>query len=483
MPEKKKTLSIFGRIMVSMIAFVIILVSVLWIAQIGFLEKTYASIRSSQVRKLTESVEKLINYNNIESTVLPAEYESNIGIIIEDRTAGIQYRTDTAVRSQIFGRYQEQKIRQLLLMTDDSDRKTYFISSQRGERLFDDPEIKISEDYDDVQPNAVAYVIKTEHLGSEYTIIGLGQIMPVNATVDALRTQLTYITIAFSAFAIILAYFISRAIAKPLVNLNESAARLATGNYDIQFHGTGFTEVEELSDTLNFTARELKKSDQLTKDLIANISHDLRTPLTMISGYGELMRDIPGEASPENIQVIIDEANRLTKLVNGMLDISKLQAGTADITRAAVNASELVVKVADTYSTLMENSGYRFVVDCDEDIYVNGDGERLQQVLHNLISNAINHIGEDKTVIVSCHRKNDVVRFDVIDHGTGIKKEDLPLVWNRYYRINKTRDTGSGLGLSIVKTILELHNAAYGVDSEVGKGSDFWFELPLMGDN
>ena len=203
----------------------------------------------------------------------------------------------------------------------------------------------------------------------------------------------------------------------------------------------------------------------------------------MISGYGELMRDVPGESTPENIQVIIDEANRLTALVNHMLDVSKLQSGTTEILKGTVNANDLLSRVANTYSTMMDNMGYHFVVDCDDEIkYVQGDANRLEQVLHNLINNAINHIGEDKTVILRCHEKGDKMRFDVIDHGCGIKEEDIPLIWQRYYRVNNVQETGSGLGLSIVKTILELHKAEYGVESKINEGSDFWFELPLIMD-
>ncbi|MBE6116768.1 MAG: HAMP domain-containing histidine kinase, partial [Erysipelotrichaceae bacterium] len=297
------------------------------------------------------------------------------------------------------------------------------------------------------------------------------------------RTQLTTITIVLTIIAVIVAYIIARRVSRPIENLTSNARVMSTGDFDVEFHGTGFTEIEELSDTLNFTAQELKKSDQLTKDLIANVSHDLRTPLTMISGYGELIRDVPGESTPENIQVIIDEANRLTTLVNYMLDVSKLQSGTTEIVMGTVNANDLLSRVGNTYSTMMEKNGYHFVVDCDEEInYVKADAGRIEQVLHNLINNAINHIGDDKTVVLKCHEHNDKMKFEVIDHGSGIKEEDIPLIWQRYYKANNISETGSGLGLSIVKTILELHDAEYGVESKINEGSNFWFELPIIKD-
>lgn len=479
MPENKKIKgSLFTRILIAMICFVTFMVTVLWVAQIGFLDSMYKGIRTAQVKSITKIITENLDYDDIEDSEIPGIYENNTAIIVRDNLTRIQYVANNQLLDRIIGRDVNIKVTQLFRMIDNSDLDIFYITTAKGRSLFDDIETQITTNSEEPNINAVAYVTRAED--DEFTIIGIGIVTPVDATRDTLKRQLVFISILFVLIALVIAYFIAKAISKPLENLTANAEEMSKGNYDIQFHGSGFNEIEVLSDTLNFTAEQLKKSDQLTKDLIANVSHDLRTPLTMISGYGEVMRDIPGEATPENIQVIIDEANRLTGLVNGMMDISKLQSGTAEISKAAVNASELINKIYNTYNTLMENSEYHFIVDTDDDIYVSGDSGRLEQVLYNLVNNAVSHAGDDKTVIIKCHRKGKKARFDVIDHGSGIKKEDQPLIWNRYYRVNKNKETGSGLGLSIVKTILELHKAEFGVESEVGKGSDFWFKLPLL---
>ena len=131
-----------------------------------------------------------------------------------------------------------------------------------------------------------------------------------------------------------LALFISSRLSKPLEQMNESAKQLGEGKYDIRFPEQGAREVAELAATLNYAAAELSKVEDLRRELIANVSHDLRTPLTMISGYAEVMRDIPGENTPENVQIVIDEANRLTGIVNDLLDLSKLQAGALTLTES-----------------------------------------------------------------------------------------------------------------------------------------------------
>lgn len=168
-------------------------------------------------------------------------------------------------------------------------------------------------------------------------------ITPVNTTVDTLRVQLLCLTVIMLLLSIFLALFMSKKISKPIIKINNSAKQLALGNYDISFEGKGYLEVSELNETLNYAAKELSKTEKLRQELIANISHDLRTPLTLITGYAEVMRDLPGENSPENVQVIIDEAKRLSSLVNDVLDISKLQSGAQALTITAFNLSRQTI--------------------------------------------------------------------------------------------------------------------------------------------
>ena len=259
---------------------------------------------------------------------------------------------------------------------------------------------------------------------------------------------------------------------------------LAEGNYDVRFGVGGYREIAELSDTLSVAAEELSKTGALQRELIANISHDLRTPLTMIGGYAEMMRDIPGENTPENMQIIIDETKRLTSLVNDLLDISKLQSGTQTLSLSDFNLTETIREVIGRFSKLTEQDGWTIDFTASEEVIVNADRTRILQVVYNFINNAITHSGGDKLVevrqIVSERDGKKVVRIEVTDHGEGIPEENLKYIWDRYYKVDKTHRravTGSGLGLSIVKSILEMHHARYGVESEVGKGSTFWFEL------
>ena len=280
--------------------------------------------------------------------------------------------------------------------------------------------------------------------------------------------------------ALVLAVLMSKLITKPIVRINQSARSLAAGRYDTEFSGHGYREIEELSDTLNFAAKELSKNDVLQKELISNVSHDLRTPLTLIKGYSEVMRDIPGENTPENIQVIIDETTRLNDLVSDMLDLSRIQAGARVPEMRAFCLTEMVRSALSRYERLMMQDGYRIEFYADRDVWIYADGVMILQVVYNLINNAINYTGEDKCVKVTQTLKGDSVLISVSDTGNGIAEDDIPFIWDRYYKVDKVHrraTVGTGLGLSIVKGILELHNATYGVTTTKNTGSTFWFEL------
>jgi signal transduction histidine kinase len=263
-----------------------------------------------------------------------------------------------------------------------------------------------------------------------------------------------------------------------------SASQLAEGNYDVNFEGGRYSEIAQLADTMNYTSRELAKADNLQKDLIANVSHDLRTPLTMVKSYAEMIRDLSGN-NPEkrnaHLQVIIDEADRLNLLVADLLLLSKMQSGVDALNITRFNIKDSIISILNSYRILSEQEGYDFTYRCDADIFVDGDESRIKQVLSNLVNNAVRYSDEDKHISITVTETGSVVRCEVTDKGQGIPEDELEHIWERYYKSssNHSRNTaGTGLGLSIVKEILLLHKAGFGVISKPNEGSTFWFELP-----
>jgi len=304
----------------------------------------------------------------------------------------------------------------------------------------------------------------------------------VDATVQTLHFQLIFISFILLIIAAAMAYIIAGRVTRPVAAMNREAKKLAEGNYDVNFEGGEFLETAELGRTLNYAARELSKLDTMQKELISNISHDLRTPLTMISGYSEVMRDIPGEMTAENMQIIIDETKRLSSLVSDLLDLSRLTGGKRELKKSIFSLTECVRQTLSRYSHLVERDGYSITFESDTEVFVEADEILILQVIYNLVSNAINYTGEDRRVHISETVKNGVCRISVSDTGEGIPKEKLPYIWDRYYRtgdFHRRAVSGTGLGLSIVKNALILHHAPFGVSSTVGIGSTFWFELPV----
>lgn len=304
---------------------------------------------------------------------------------------------------------------------------------------------------------------------------------PVSITKAVLTVQLVFTTLVLSVLSVLIANIIAKNLSQPIADVNRAAKKLTHGEYDVNFTGNGYREIYELSETLNRTADDLKRTDQMKSDLIANISHDLRTPLTLITGYCEMMRDIDGENTPENMQVVIDEATRMSSLVKDLIDLSKYESGAVKLEKENVDIDYLIIETVERYRKLMSDGGYTFEYESVGPTFVQCDKKRILQVIYNLINNAVNYGGEDKRVVVRlCEGENGRKRVEVIDHGAGIAKEDLPYIFDRYYKVDKVHNravSSTGIGLSIVKNILENHGAVYGVQSETGKGSIFYFEL------
>ncbi len=484
MPNKtKKTLNF--EILKYFLVFSVSLLTILWVLEIVFLNDFYRALRIREIKKASNSIVAIVedeNYNPKE--IFNLFMQKNIsGVVINNTQETVTTINDINLRTLLGNNFENKLLALKGSLEVVDDEFVLYINHQdklNSGSMFDSTFSEKSNRF----TKGVVYLSKQfNNENNELLIMVFGDITPIQATTSTLREQLLIVTVVMVVISGLLSWLVSRKIAKPIEDLNNDARIMATGNYDINFNGTGYREIEELSDTLNDTAIQLQKADQITKDLIANVSHDLRTPLTMISGYGEVIRDVPGENTPENIQVIIDEADRLTTLVNNLLDISKLQSGAIDVNISTININDLIIRVSNAYSTMMEKNGYKFILDIDNgDCYVRADSIRIEQVFYNLINNAITHIGEDKSVFINCKQNNETLRVEIIDHGQGIAESDIPLIWQRYYKVDKqhTRpETGSGLGLSIVKTILDLHKANYGVESVVGKGTTFWFELPI----
>ena len=315
-----------------------------------------------------------------------------------------------------------------------------------------------------------------------YGIIVSANLAQITTAAGVLAQILPPIALFLLLFDLLFAVLFSRWYTRPLHLLAEGAREMADGNYDVQVDIDRADEFGLLAEEFNHMTREVRRSAQLEKDILANVSHDLRTPLTLIKGYAETVRDINGdneEKRTEQCNIIVDETDRLSALVNSVMELSKVQSGTARPTLVEFDMSELCFEVAGRYDALCEQHGWTLQLEADRQCPVQADPAMMERVLHNLLGNASGHLGADGVFILrAIPLEGGGCRVEVEDHGPGIPPEDLPYLFDRYYRARQDAGrAGTGLGLSITKAILQQHGFAFGVNSAVGQGSTFWFEM------
>ncbi len=501
--KPRRKISITWILLGTLGIFTVLMLGSLWLLQTVYLDSFYQRIKQNEIETAMENVSDAISDSDLDAVLEQLAEDYGICSLIADET-GTEIMGAEASFSCVIHRWDPRLLYTYMEQADSGETVSEILDHDWNQRWLKEKTLTDGNkdntggiepmrpdkpnrldgmpNVEDTRKILMVRKVTTQAGESRYIFLN-SMISPVDATVHTLKIQLIYVSVIMLVVAFLLAVLISSLVAKPIIRLNRAAKQLGGRDFDVQFDSHEYREVSELSETLNHAAVELGKAERLQRELLANVSHDLRTPLTMIMGYAEVMRDLPGENSPENIQVIIDESNRLTRLVNDMLDISKIQSGVANIEKKIYNLTGSIGIVIDRYAKMMENEGYtiRFEYDCPA--YVEADEFKIYQVIYNLVSNAVNYTGADRTVLVKQRVQDGIVHVSVIDSGAGIPEEELENVWERYYKIDKTHKRaimGTGLGLSIVQGVLKLHGAAYGVESEIGKGSCFWFELPTV---
>ncbi len=472
--------SIRFRLWLTFLGFALLILGLIWCLQILFMNTYYEEMKTSETSKIAATIKTSYAANNysiesLQNTIDELANENDVTILILDSSG--EYMINTDERNLI-------NFRENLPERYASDIAELYVKLQ--ESKFGSAS-NISTGRMNNRTMEFASYLTNAAGENEYIMFLFSPLFPVQSTVSILRSQLVYITIIAILLALAMSLLLANRIARPIKQITRSAAEMGKGNYGVKFQGGHFTEIDELAETLTKAEGELEKTDMYQKDLIANVSHDLRTPLTMIKSYGEMIRDLSGD-NPEkrnaHLAVIIEETDRLNSLVNDMLNLSRMQSRKIALEMEPFDFVHTVEATMSSYDILSENEGYRFEFTCDPGpLIVHADEAKIRQVMANLINNAVKYCGEDKLIQVEVKRNGRKVRFSVTDHGQGIAPDEITHVWERYYKssTHHVRSTeGSGLGLSIVKEILNLHKADFDVESELGKGSTFWFELALM---
>ncbi len=305
----------------------------------------------------------------------------------------------------------------------------------------------------------------------------------VQRTRDAVF-QCFLISVAVAVFiSVILIYIFSLKFSKPLKQIKNAAKVISGGEFSKRLNIKGDDEIGELARTFNNMAAALQNLEEMRRGFIANVSHELRTPMTSIRGFiqGILDGTIPEEKQSYYLTVVSEETNRLNRLVNNLLDLARMEAGEVKMTFKPFDINELVRRSVIKLETLLLEKNIMVEADFEEEVMrVNADVDAIERVVYNLLHNAIKFTPEDGRITISVKAQKDKVQVSVEDTGSGIESSELDMIWERFYKSDKSRSrdkTGTGLGLAIVKNIINEHGQDIWVESEQGKGTKFTFTL------
>ena len=400
-PKQKKNISLRWKIGLYLSVFSFVLVAIVFIFQALLLEPMYEASKKRTVENVSNAIVNIVKedddaddieeYINIaqetnetcirvlrESNVFPGTYEDTY---LESGGKNLGCRlykmSSNEILTQIANAENSDKDESMVVQD------TNLITPTNGERFRNITYTRIIKDHD----------------GNKSIVMVYSNITPISTTKKTLSMQMWYISAIILVAVLVLTYIMYRTIARPLILINQSAKTLPEGKYE-RVTVQNYREAEELNDTLLTAAEDIQQADKAKRDLIANVSHDLRTPLTMISGYGEMMKDLPEEKTDENIQVIIDESKRLKALVNDLLDLSKLQEEKIHLEKENFDLTKVLHTQLQKYDVYHMQEGFTIDTELSAEAIINADIKRIEQVFNNFMTNAINYSGDKKHIIV-----------------------------------------------------------------------------------
>lgn len=447
-----------------LIIFSLVIILFLWLFQVIFINKYYEYTKTKDIKHIANKLLTAYNSENIYDTLDEISYQENLCIEITSSNSTL-YRSSTTSNC----------------LFSKGVLKESFINSGNKEETYNLQNPQFAN-------KTILEAIKLDD--NLYAFLSTS-LEPLDSTAKILKEQLLIISILILSLSLLIGYFISKRLSKPIVDISKKANLIAKGKIKKEFTSdSDILEIEDLNNSLNEMMVELGKTEELEKDLLANVSHDLKTPLTMIKAYAEMVRDLTyndKEKRDSNLNIIIEETDRLALLVNDILTLSKLQQSMDNLTLSEFDLILLIKNILKRFTIYEEKYGYNIIFKHTNirKLMIKADQKKIEQVLYNLIINAINYTGSDMKVVINISKVNNLYKIEVIDSGKGIDTKDLDNIFDKYYKSEKKHKRnlyGTGLGLSIVKSIFILHDYKYGVDTKKGKGSSFYFYISKVED-
>ena len=464
----KKKYSLRFQLLFILLIFTVGLLALVNFVQTTFLDDFYKSNKIKSIESVGRTIASSIGNEDADEIIEHISMSNEVCVRIVSNDENYNYVGPCTLRS--------------LDNTTINMIASEVLETENSEKLFDD--FHYQRRFDDRPEDVYIFAKLIQYEEENIMIMVSSGITPLNATISTLKSQYLIIMAIVILMTIVLALILSRYIVNPIKQINNESRNLSKGEYDGDNVKSSSEEFAQLNDTLIKANDDILKAEKAKKELLGNVSHDLRTPLTMIVGYGEMIRDLPEENTEENINVIIDEAKRLSTLVDDLIDISKIESIKVELDKKVINLNDLLNSVYRQYDLYCRSQNIDFELKLSDDINIEADEKRIKQVLYNFVNNSLNYNDKaDRKMVLGCEKMNDSYRVYVYDNGEGIEEKDIDNIWDRYYKVDKEHrrhHIGSGIGLSLAKELLETHNFNYGVESKKGEYSKFYFDVKAV---
>lgn len=485
--------------------FFISFISIQLIFQSLFFQKFYINRKTNNLKTALEKFEKnyVNNIRNSEKTlenIREFEEANNSKIVILESNGLLNYITDYKNEQKDSARI---KVIKSIIHEWTSNPEAFFKMQNKDETItyiFDDRFYNI-KNVVSVNPVVVNNI-------PAKVIFAVSSLQPVDEAANVMKEFYVYIYIAAVGLILVLSFIYSRMISKPLVDLNKTASKMARLDFTEKCQDDREDEIGNLAHTLNFLSENLKSAltslrasneklkqdiekekelEKMRKEFVASVSHELKTPISLIEGYAEGIKDgiVEGEEQEYYLDVIIDEAQKMGILVSDMLELSRLESRSFKINlkEFALDNTilEIIKRLNGVRSQKNQDKNVEFITDIKSNLIALGDETRIEEVATNFLTNAIRHTKDQGKIFVRTIIKDDKVLVEIENQGENIPEDEISKIWDRFYKIDKSRNRslgGTGLGLAIVKNILELHNSEYGAKN-TENGVMFYFTLKL----
>lgn len=481
--------SILSKVWLAITSLVLIILLLTWLFQVGLLNYFYikerANILLNEGDKLASIFLQSNNYNTVSQDVME-EIENfvpsyDVRVLIINSSDNIlfynisrEYYRNRKLSEEFLQKSISSFYDNLEIKSNISEGKTFVLQKNYG-RFTERKTIIVGVPINK-NDKIIGYVLLTS------------PISPIQETISILKKQLSIITFVSLIIGTLLALLFAKHFTKPILKITDTSRKIAKGDFTVNVKLDSKDEIGVLGDTINDMAVQLGQIEKLRREFIANISHELKTPISLITAYAELVKDMDFDNEDNNdkyLQIVIDEANRLNSMVEDILYLSKMEADYPKLNLVKFPVIEIIQSVLEKLDFFAYRKNIKINLDIDhENLYVYADKEKIHQVFYNIINNAINHSYENSQVTIKATSIDSKIRVEIIDNGRGIPKKDLPYIWDRFYKVDKSRkrdSSGTGLGMAIVKNILEAHGFKYGIESELDKYTMVWFEIDKSG--